>query len=168
MFERFTPVAKQVVRDAVRTARREVTDEHLLLALLGQEGTKSAKLLSETGVTPDKIDEAFRAAERKGGLSDTEAEAMLSELGIDVDEVVAGVESALGKGVLTPPAREGRFGRTAKDVLRGALVQAKSMRHRELGDEHLLLALAAHGGVAGQLLATHGLSYVDVRARLHD
>jgi hypothetical protein len=43
----------------------------------------------------------------------------------------------------------------------------QSMRHRgALGNEHLLLALAAHEGVAGQLLAAHGLGYLDVRARL--
>jgi hypothetical protein len=168
MFERFTPVAKRVVSDAVRTAGREVTDEHLLLALLGQEGTKSAKLLSATGVTPGAVDAAFRAAERKGGLSDAEAAALLRELGIDVDEVVATVESALGRGALAPPGRDGRLSPTAKDILRGALVQAKSLRHRELNDEHLLLALAAHDGVAGQLLATHGLSYTDIRTRLKD
>jgi ATP-dependent Clp protease ATP-binding subunit ClpA len=166
MFNRFTDVARRVVVEAAKQARREVTEEHLLLALLDQEGTTSARLLSEAGVTADRVDAAFRTAERKGGLSDAEAAAMLRELGIDVDEVVAGVERALGEGVLTPPSREHRFGGAAKDVLRDALDQAKSLRDRELGDEHLLLALAAHDGVAGQLLATHGLSYLDIRARL--
>ncbi len=166
MFNRFTDVARRVVAEAAKQARREVTEEHLLLALLDQEGTTSARLLSEAGVTADKVDAAFRTAERKGGLSDAEATAMLRELGIDVDEVVATVERALGQGVLTPPAREHSFGDAATDVLRAALSQAKSLRDRELGDEHLLLALAAHDGVAGQLLAAHGLSYLDVRARL--
>ncbi|MGB3438054.1 MAG: Clp protease N-terminal domain-containing protein [Actinophytocola sp.] len=166
MFNRFTDVARRVVREAAREANREVTDEHLLLALLDQRGTTSAKLLSAAGVTPDKVGQAFRTSERKGGLSDAETAAVLCELGIDVDEVVASVEHALGENVLAPPAHGGRFTRTAKDVLRGALAQAKSLRDRELGDEHLLLALAAHDGVAGQLLADHGLSYLDVRARL--
>jgi hypothetical protein len=59
------------------------------------------------------------------------------------------------------------FAPVAKDVIRGALDQARSLRHRgELSGEHLLLALAAHDGVAGQLLAAHGLGYSDVRARL--
>ncbi|MFI7679896.1 Clp protease N-terminal domain-containing protein [Actinophytocola sp. NPDC049390] len=166
MFNRFTAVARHVVHEATRQARNEVTDEHLLLALLDQPGTTSARLLSDAGVTPSTVDTAFREAERKGGLSDAEAAAVLSELGIDVDEVVASVERALGEDVLVPPAGRNRFTRTAKDVLRGALDQAKSLRARELGDQHLLLALAAHDGVAGQLLATHGLSYLDVRARL--
>jgi ATP-dependent Clp protease ATP-binding subunit ClpA len=166
MFNRFTAVARHVVHEAARQARNEVTDEHLLLALLDQPGTTSARLLSDAGVTPSTVEAAFREAERKGGLSDAEAAAMLSELGIDVDAVVASVERALGKDVLVPPAGRPRFTRTAKDVLRGALDQAKSLHDHELGDQHLLLALSAHDGVAGQLLATHGLSYLDVRARL--
>ena len=167
MFNRFTAVARRVVHEAARQARHEVTDEHLLLALLDQQDTPSARLLTDAGVTADKVGAAFRAAERKGGLTDAESAAIMSELGIDVDEVVATVERALGKDVLTPPAgRSRRFAGTAKDVLAGALTQAKSLRDRELGDQHLLLALAAHDGVAGQLLATHGLSYLDIRARL--
>jgi ATP-dependent Clp protease ATP-binding subunit ClpA len=168
MFNRFTAVARRVVHEAARQARNEVTDEHLLLALLDQQDTTSARLLTDAGVTPDTVGAAFRAAERKGGLTDAESAAVLNELGIDVDEVVATVERALGKDALTPPAgpRRGRFARTAKDVLAGALTQAKSLRDRELGDQHLLLALAAHEGVAGQLLATHGLSYIDIRTHL--
>ena len=167
MFNRFTAVARHVVHEAARQARNEVTDEHLLLALLDQPGTTSARLLTDAGVTASTVDAAFRAAERKGGLSDAEAAAVLSELGIDVDEVVASVERALGKNALVPPAGRPRFTRTAKDVLRGALAQAKSLRARELDDQHLLLALAAHEGVAGQLLTTHGLSYLDIRAHLN-
>lgn len=166
MFNRFTAVARHVVHEAARQARDEVTDEHLLLALLDQPGTTAARLLSDAGVTPSTVDAAFREAERKGGLSDAETAAVLSELGIDVDEVVSSVEHALGKNVLVPPAGRNRFTRTAKDVLRGALTQAKSLRARELGDQHLLLALAAHQGVAGQLLTTHGLSYLYIRAQL--
>ena len=166
MFNRFTAVARQVVHEAARQARNEVTDEHLLLALLDQPGTISARLLSDAGVTPPSVDAAFRSAERKGGLSDAEAAAVLSELGIDVDEVVASVERALGKDALVPPAGRPRFTRTAKDVLRGAVDQAKSLNARELDDQHLLLALAAHEGIAGQLLATHGLSYLNIRTRL--
>jgi ATP-dependent Clp protease ATP-binding subunit ClpA len=166
MFNRFTDVARRVVAEAAKQSGREVTEEHLLLALLDQEGTTSARLLEEAGVTADKVDTAFRTAERKGGLTDAEAAAMLRELGIDVDEVVATVERALGQGALTPPSKDHRFGTAAKNVLRGALTQAKSLRDRELGDEHLLLALTAQEGVAAQLLATHGLSYLNVRAKL--
>jgi ATP-dependent Clp protease ATP-binding subunit ClpA len=176
MFNQFARAARLAVLEAVRSAEHgratRVTDEHLLLALLNQQDTTSANWLRTAGVTSSGVDDAFRTAERKAGLSDAEAATLLRELGIDLDEVVAHVERALGENVLAAPgtARPRRnrvpFAATAKDVLRGAHDQARSLRHKELRDEHLLLALAAHEGVAGQLLAAHGLSYLDLRARL--
>jgi ATP-dependent Clp protease ATP-binding subunit ClpA len=175
MFNQFARAARlallEAARDAQKRAAHVVTDEHLLMALVNQPDTTSAALLRTAGVTPSTVDSAFRTAERKAGLSDAEAATLLRELGIDLDAVVAHVERSLGENVLVssePPARRNRppFAPVAKDVLRGALDQVRSMRHRELRDEHLLLALAAHEGVAGQLLAAHGLSYLDVRAQL--
>lgn len=175
MFNQFTRAARLAVLEAVREAGHRaprVTDEHLLLALLNQQDTMSSSLLHAAGVTSAKVDAAFRTAERKAGLSDAEAATLLSELGIDLDEVVAHAERSLGENALTPtdvpqPARtRPPLTPVAKDILRGALNQARSMRHKELRDEHLLLALAAHDGVAGQLLASHGLGYLEVRTHL--
>lgn len=176
MFNQFARATRLALLDAQRRAANVVTDEHLLLALVNQPDTTSATLLRTAGVTPSTVDSAFRTAERKAGLSDAEAAMLLRELGIDLDEVVAQVERAFGENALVsggpaarPEASSARrvpFAPVAKDVLRGALDQVRSMRHRELRDEHLLLALAAHEGVAGQLLAAHGLSYLDVRAQL--
>lgn len=174
MFNQFARAARlallEAARDAQKRAAHVVTDEHLLMALVNQSDTTSAALLRTAGVTPSTVDSAFRTAERKAGLSDAEAATLLRELGIDLDVVVAHVEQSLGENVLVSaePARRNRppFAPVAKDVLRGALDQVRSLRHRELRDEHLLLALAAHDGVAGQLLAAHGLSYLDVRAQL--
>jgi ATP-dependent Clp protease ATP-binding subunit ClpA len=171
MFNQFTRAARLALLDAQQRAANTVTDEHLLLALVNQPDTTSATMLRTAGVTPSTVDSAFRTAERKAGLSDAEAATLLRELGINLDDVVAHVEQALGENALVtadPPTRRGRppFAPIAKDVLRGALEQVRSMRHRELRDEHLLLALAAHEGVAGQLLAAHGLNYLDVRTQL--
>jgi ATP-dependent Clp protease ATP-binding subunit ClpA len=174
MFNKFAMAARAAVLTAAREAQTRtahaVTDEHLLLALVASRGTRSARLLASAGITSALVDEAFRSAERKGGLSDAEAESLLRELGIDVDQVVSAVEESLGEGVLAEkrPPRQGRvpFAGTAKTILRGALDEAKCQNHKELTDEHLLLALAAHDGVAGQLLSTHGLSYLDIRTRL--
>ncbi|HEX6357312.1 Clp protease N-terminal domain-containing protein [Actinophytocola sp.] len=175
MFNQFARAARLAVleaaRDAQNRAAAEVTDEHLLLALINQPETTSAELLRQAGVTSAKVDAAFRTAERKAGLSDAEAATLLRELGIDLDEVVARVEQSLGEKALVGVARPRRhhrppFAPTAKDIIRGALSQARSLRHKELSNEHLLLALAEHEGVAGQLLAAHGLSYLDVRAQL--
>jgi ATP-dependent Clp protease ATP-binding subunit ClpA len=174
MFNQFVRAARLAVleaaRDAQNRAASEVTDEHLLLALINQPRTSAAELLHEAGVTSEKVDAAFRTAERKAGLSDAEAATLLRELGIDLDEVVAHIEQSLGEKALVDVTRPRRnrppFATTAKDIIRGALDQARSLRHKELSNEHLLLALAAHDGVAGQLLAAHGLSYLDVRATL--
>jgi ATP-dependent Clp protease ATP-binding subunit ClpA len=168
MFNQFARAARLAVLEAGNRAP-EVTDEHLLLALLSQKDTMSASLLRTAGVTPDKVDAAFRAAERKAGLSDAESAMLLRELGIDLDEVVAQVERSLGEHALSaaqPRRSRPPFATVTKDILRGAIDQARSLRHKELRDEHLLLALTAHDGVAGQLLAAHGLSYLDVRARM--
>jgi ATP-dependent Clp protease ATP-binding subunit ClpA len=172
MFNQFARAARLAVLQAAHEAGNrspEVTDEHLLLALISQQDTTSATLLRTAGVTSAKVDEAFRTAERKAGLSDAEAATLLRELGIDLDEVVAHVERSLGENVLNMAGMAQRrppFATVAKDILRGAIDQARSMRQKELRDEHLLLALAAHEGVAGQLLTTHGLGYLDVRAQL--
>lgn len=174
MFNQFARAARLAVLEAVREAQSgqasSVTDEHLLLALVNQAETTSSDWLRTAGVTASKVDAAFRAAERKAGLTDADAARLLAELGIDLDEVVGRVEQALGENVLAEPVKPPRnrvpFAPSAKDVLRGALDQARSLRQKALRDEHLLLALAADDGVAGQLLAAHGLGYLDVRARL--
>lgn len=174
MFERFTRAARQTVLDAVRAAQDarvpEVTDEHLLLGLLRQQGTTTSTLLADAGVTAEVVSGAYRAAERKGGLSDAEAASLLSEFGIDVDQVVAQVEGTLGQNALAGGRRMRRrhipFTDTAKSLLAGALREGKAMRDRQLGDVQILLAISAHGGVAAQLLDEHGLSYVDLRRKL--
>ncbi len=174
MFDRFTSTARLAVIDAVRVARTgrsaEVTDEHLLAALLAQPGSTAARLLESAGVTSEKVADAYLAADRKGGLSDAEAESLLRELGIDVDQVVERVESKLGAHALAGGSRRrGRrtpFGATGKSILLGALREKRALRDRDLGDEHLLLAIAARDGVGAQLLASHGLSYLDLRGRL--
>lgn len=171
MFNRFATTTRKAVIAAAEQARAEcaeVTDEHLLRALVRRDGAMAADLLATAGVTESAIDTAFREAERKGGLSDAEATTLLTELGIDVDHVVTAVEQTMGEGALMSRhhGKKGRFTATAKDILRGALAQAAGLRAKELREEHLLLAIAAHDGVAAQLLAAHGLTYLDIRARL--
>jgi ATP-dependent Clp protease ATP-binding subunit ClpA len=173
MFERFTEPARQVVVDAVDEAERDraprVTGQHVMLALVGRR-TRAAGVLESAGVTREVLVEAFAAARRRGGLTDAEAGALHS-LGIDVDAVVEQVERDHGANALAEPPRPGRRGRTpfaadTKALLTDTLRQAVERRDRRIGDEHLLLALAAGKGLAAQVLAAHGLSYPEVRARL--
>lgn len=168
MFNQFARAARLAVLDAARVARDApaVTDEHLLLALVAQRQTASSEILDAAGVTAEKVAGAYRAAERRGGLTDAEARSLLDAFGIDVDRVLEQV------GALEPvPALASRrswvpFGGGAKAVIKGALREAAALRERELRDEHLLLAIAAAGGVGGEMLAEHGLTYAGLRARL--
>lgn len=171
MFERFATSARQVVLGAVREAEREraprVTGEHLLLALLGHG--RAAEVLAGAGLTRDVLTEAFAAAHRRAGLTDAETGALRS-LGIDVDAIVARIEQEHGEGALAVPRRDRRghlpFADGAKALLAATLRQAKERGDRRIGDEHLLLALAAGDGIAAQVLAEHGLGYPEVRAKL--
>ena len=64
MFERFTAEARQVVVDAQHQARQthagRIGTEHLLLALLAQDGTTSAAVLTRHGLTHDAVARSVR------------------------------------------------------------------------------------------------------------
>ena len=173
MFERFTKPARQVVVDAVGEAEREqaprVTGEHVMLALLGKQ-TRSAEVLAAAGVTRARLIEEFAATRRRGGLTGAESEALAS-VGIDVDAIVERVEADHGQNALAEPRRSRKLGRRpfapeARKLLGRTLHQAVDRGDRQITDEHLLLALASGGGSSAQVLAAHGLTYPEVRARL--
>ncbi|MEV6423311.1 Clp protease N-terminal domain-containing protein [Streptomyces sp. NPDC051662] len=174
MFERFTKGARGVVTGAVghseRTGADTVTDEHLLLALLDQRGTRASFALAALGVTGrrESLERAFAEARRRGGLTKADADA-LAGIGIDVGEIVSKVEEAHGEGVM----RVGRgpkrwwsghrgFAPTAKATLEKSLRIAIGRGDRHIGDEHLLLALTARPGLVAEVLADHGATYATV------
>ncbi|QNP61824.1 Clp protease N-terminal domain-containing protein [Streptomyces genisteinicus] len=171
MFERFTGEARAVVTGAVACCRTagepRVTDEHLLLALLGMEEGRAAFALRALGVADrrDGLESALAAARRRGGMTAAQVRA-LAGLGVDVDRIVARVEEVHGEGALAAPAvtRRPRFGhlpftREAKGVLERSLRIAVGRGDRAIGSEHLLLALAARPGVVAEVLADHGVTY---------
>ncbi|MFE6061804.1 Clp protease N-terminal domain-containing protein [Streptomyces sp. NPDC056431] len=174
MFERFTKAARTVVKGAVEHAERGgatvVTQEHLLLALLDGEGTRAADAL-RTLCPPDRrpsLVAALTGARRRAGLSRADEEA-LADLGIDVGAIVARVEEAHGEGALAGDRKDsgwwsGRrsFSREAKTVLEKSLRVALARKDREIGDEHILLALTTTGGVVAEVLADHGVTYASV------
>src|SRR4051812_18503378 len=66
-----------------------------------------------------------------------------------------------------PPSREIPFSQLTDRILRRAAAEADSLRHREIGPEHLLLGLLMEGGsFAAALLNTHGLSAEAARQRI--
>ncbi|MFF8830139.1 Clp protease N-terminal domain-containing protein [Streptomyces sp. NPDC015131] len=178
MFERFTTGARDVVKGAVGHAERadagSVTEEHLLLALLDLEGTPSAAALAALGVTARRasVEAALADARRRGGMTRADADA-LADLGIDVTEVVSRVEAVHGAGALAGDRRAKRwwsghrpFTRPAKDVLERSLRVALGRGDRHIGDQHLLLALAARPGVVADVLADHGATYTALERAL--
>ncbi|AZK96448.1 MULTISPECIES: Clp protease N-terminal domain-containing protein [Streptomyces] len=178
MFERFTHDARRVVTRSCahseRTGDRTVTEEHLLLALLDQQGTRTAFAFAALGVTDRRasVEDALRTARRRGGLSPADVRA-LAGLGIDVDEVVAGAEAAHGRGALDPGV-SGRFRAArrrwthqpfspgAKATLEKSLRIAVGRGDRAIGGEHVLLALTAGPGVVAEVLADHGATYASL------
>ncbi|WSQ11785.1 peptidase [Streptomyces sp. NBC_01231] len=171
MFERFTKNARDVVRGAVEHAERSgapsVEAEHVLLALLDGEAGRGSFALAALGLAErkDAVRTALVEARRRAGLSQAESDA-LAGLGIDVSEIVARVEEVHGVGAMSGDRKDkawwsGRrsFGRGAKETLERALRIAVSRRDRHIGDEHILLALAARPGVPAEVLADHGVTY---------
>ncbi|OKK06465.1 peptidase [Streptomyces sp. CB03234] len=171
MFERFTEAARNVVKGAVTYAERvdadSVTEEHLLLALLDLEGTRSAVAFAALGITDRRasVESALAEARRRGGLTRADADA-LAGIGIDVTEIVSKIEAAHGPGALAGDRKPKRrwsghlpFTRPAKGTLEQSLRVALGRGDRHIGDEHLLLALAARPGVVADVLAEHGATY---------
>ncbi|MEU3603217.1 Clp protease N-terminal domain-containing protein [Streptomyces sp. NPDC006798] len=175
MFEQFTEEARRVVTESVGHCRRagepSVTDEHLLLALLDQRGSRTSFAFAALGVADRRasVESALGDARRRGGLSRSETEA-LAGLGIDVDRVVETAEAAHGRAALAPAGfvrrrllRDHRpFSPAAKNALTKSLRIAVGRGDRRIGGEHVLLALTAGHGVVAEVLADHGATYTTV------
>ncbi|MFE3716655.1 Clp protease N-terminal domain-containing protein [Streptomyces cyaneofuscatus] len=179
MFERFTQGARATVKGAVAQAERtgagSVTEEHLLLALLEQEGSRASFALAALGLSGRRasLDASFTEARRRGGLTKADTEA-LAGIGIDVDAIVGRVEGAHGEGALAADRRSRRwwsghraFTPGAKSILEKSLRVALGRGDRFIGEEHLLLALTAAPGTVTDVLAEHGATYATVHRALY-
>ncbi|MFS8198744.1 Clp protease N-terminal domain-containing protein [Streptomyces sp. CWNU-52B] len=194
MFERFTKGARTVVLGAVGHAERldaeTVEEQHMLLALLDREAGRASLALVSLGLggRRESVERALAEARRRGGLSRADTDA-LSGLGIDVSAIVSHVEEAHGEGALEAAQGTGKgdgrdggrgkgwwsgfaggrrpFSRGAKDLLTKSLRIALAQQDRYIGDEHLLLALAARPGVPAEVLADHGVTYASLQRVLY-
>lgn len=179
MFERFTPGARATVKGAVTQAERvgadSVTEEHLLLALLEQEGGRASFAVTALGLHDRRasLDAAFAEARRRGGLTKADTDA-LAGIGIDIGAIVSRVEGAHGEGALAADRGSRRwwsghrpFTSGAKNVLENSLRVALGRGDRFIGEEHLLLALTAKPGVVADVLAEHGATYATVQRALY-
>ncbi|MFD7428784.1 Clp protease N-terminal domain-containing protein [Streptomyces sp. NPDC059818] len=179
MFERFTKGARATVTGAAGHAERAgagaVSEEHLLFALLDQEGGRASFATAALGLTDRRasLAAALADARRRGGMTRADAEA-LAGIGIDLTAIVDRVEEAHGQGALDGGRRARRrwsghrvFTREAKAVLEKSLRIALGRRDRFIGEEHLLLALTAGPGVVADVLAEHGATYETVSRALY-
>ncbi len=93
---------------------------------------------------------------------------VLSSLGVDLDWVRGGVEHTIGRGD-KPVEDNADLGLTprAKKVIALAVDEARTLNHRYVGTEHLLLGLAREGeGIAAGVLETLGLDMARVRTEV--
>jgi ATP-dependent Clp protease ATP-binding subunit ClpA len=168
MFERFTDRARTVVRvardEADALGHRTIGTEHLVLALLREEGGIGNGVLRACGVEYDDIRDAVAAGDDASALR---------SIGIDLDAVRTSVEQTFGAGALerAEPAERGgflfrrsklptRFNNGSKKSLELSLRIALSLKHNYIGTEHILLAvIKEERGTGGRLLREQGLSY---------
>ncbi|MFD8498965.1 Clp protease N-terminal domain-containing protein [Amycolatopsis sp. NPDC059657] len=176
MFERFTTGARYAVIDAQRLAiesgAKQIDPMHLLAAVAITESGRT--LLGGLGVDPEDLAGEVNRVRRRGGISDADVEA-LSEFGIDVEQIIEKVEEMHGPGALSPPPgrlsrndRKSRlpFARESKKTLEKTLREALALGDKHIGEEHLLLALAALSGPASDVLAQKNVDYLALRQAL--
>lgn len=179
MFERFTKGARATVTGAVTHAERAeagaVGEEHLLFALLDQEGSRASFAAAALGLVDRKasLAAALADARRRGGMTRADADA-LAGIGIDLTAIVDRIEEAHGEGALGGGRRARRrwsghrmFTREAKAILEKSLRIALGRGDRFIGEEHVLLALTANPGVVADVLAEHGATYETVSRAMY-
>jgi ATP-dependent Clp protease ATP-binding subunit ClpA len=184
MFERFSRDAREVVTRAQAEARRLRHDyigtEHILLGLLDQPATLSARLLAEHGLTRAGSEAAILrllgAALPRPDELDGDA---LEAIGIDLAAIREKVEAAFGPGALDRNPVRTRTGRLvsgrhlpftnrAKKALELALREAVHLKHNYIGDGHILLGLLRGGdGLAVKVIADASIDFDALRAELH-
>ncbi len=178
MFERFSGTARQVVVTAQRTAHEtgasSIDGPELLVALLRVEDDTTDRLLAGHEVSADELVEEFRRVRRRGGITDADA-AALSTFGVDVDRVIRSVEQSLGEHATAEPEHRRHFFEPktrvpftveAKRTLEQCLREALRRKHKEIGTEHLLLALLSRKSLAADALTARGITYEAIAAQL--
>jgi ATP-dependent Clp protease ATP-binding subunit ClpA len=194
MFERFTAAARGVVINAQQEARQlghpYIGTEHLLLGLIHESPSATARLLRPAGVVPATVRADIQRLvgdKFEPDLSFTEADAedaaALKAIGIDLAKVRAAIEESFGAGSLRlprpEPRRRGLFGRRtgghvpftarAKKVLELSLREAIRLHHNFIAPEHIMLGLLREGdGLACRILADHEVDFAKLRAELAD
>lgn len=187
MFERFTGRARNVVilarSKAAERGDSQIGAAHLLYGLATAGGV-AAQALAGLGVDAAAVErelgpgDGISAGTRSAGETAGDAEA-LAAIGIDLDEIRRKIEEGFGPGALerVPLTPRGPLNWTSRMTMSDsarlslalALNEAKGMRHKYIGTEHLLLGLlrVAEQNPNGQLatVVLPGLRLVPAEAR---
>jgi ATP-dependent Clp protease ATP-binding subunit ClpA len=174
MLERFTKPARTVVtaaeRQAAAATASETRPEHLLMALLDQDGCLAVRVLGDLGAPAAELRQTLDGLRLRyvDGLDEDDA-AALRAIGIDLDEVVRRIDRNLGGlGPAHSPGRR-RFSRQSRKVLELALREAIALHHNYIGTEHLLLGLArSTDRVVRDTFAAHDLERAELRRAVID
>ena len=129
--DRFTIKSQEALQAAQRLADErhnpQTTPEHLLAVLLEQEGGIVAPVLRKLGVEPAAVRQSLNTA-------------------FDALPTLSG-----------PPAQDPAGGSTELgQVLRAAEDEMRALKDEYVSTEHLVLAIAAHPGAAGEALRANG------------
>lgn len=181
MFERFHADARQAVVRAQHEAtvlhHDKIRTEHVLLGLLAQTGSVTARVLARHGLDHDTAGDAVArvlGSHTGDGREDIDADA-LESIGIDLDAIRQKVEAAFGPGALDrdrkrPTRRLGGhipFSPRAKKVLELSLREAINLGHNYIGDGHILLGLLREGdGLAARVIADAGIDFTALRQEI--
>ncbi|GAB3009524.1 ATPase [Amycolatopsis acidiphila] len=161
MFERFTGDAREVVveaqRDAAEVGAAEITSLHLLAAMMRAPESKASRLLTSLGVSVDDVAAEAGRVRRRGGISEADAEA-LGEFGIDVERIIDRIEEVHGPSALAGTGRSAKrkhipFADDSKKTLELTIKEVVRAGGKELGSEHILVALTVLRGPAADVLA---------------
>jgi ATP-dependent Clp protease ATP-binding subunit ClpC len=154
VFDKFTNLAKRAIvlsqNEAIGLGYDFIGTEHLLLGLTGVREGIAGQILSEHGVTAERVrPEAVRLLEAAGvpatgGRAAAEA---LASIGIDVDEIRRRAEENFGPGRFYFPRPA--YTAEAKKALENTLREAVALGHDDIGTEHMLLGMIAAGESVG-------------------
>jgi hypothetical protein len=144
--------------------------DHLVAAVDAAETTEldriraAVVMADELGSLGDAVVTHFVGAARTSGCSWS---AIGAELGVS--------KQAAQQAFVADTPRKSRFGRRhgrwsgeAGLVLKGAVDEARALRHHQVGTDHLLLALIAGGGLAAEALRRLGVDHETVRGHVED
>jgi excisionase family DNA binding protein len=154
-FRSFTERAKQVMVLAEDEARRlehnYIGTEHMLLGLVGEGEGVAAHILGSFGLELDKIRSEIVSILKQGQRKS--------------NPVLGKIKTVMMQGEIVFTGREAVLTGRAKKVIELAVNEARSLGHKYIGTEHLLLGILREGGgLAVGVMETLGVDLEKVRS----